>query len=690
MVVTGIGNLRSQCPTYSLNNASGNYTLGCNPGLVVVDAINTSSVPINNYHVSPARGTNILSTNGNTVSVGFSLPGTYTITSDSWPISWCVVSQTITIYPNALAPIINVTPSSATAICNGPLITFSASSSSTNVTGVWYQDILPSFVQPNNLVPLSPPGSSITFSTSAIGVYMAVFTDNVTGCVNSSVVAVNGSSVVGNVIGSASPSAYLPCANNSVVLTGGLSVSIVGPITYTWTNLTTSISVFPPTGGYTVTTPGYYKLDVIDGMACLTSQIFYVGTNTVAPIINVSGNSNVCQGTSSNLYANGAVSYSWSTGATTSSINVLPSSTTVYTLSGANYSCSAAPVTITVNVNSTCSDVWPGDASSDGVANLTDVLEIGLQSGFTGPARTATSIAWSPYFANNWTGTITNLKNRCHADCDGDGIVNATDVNAITANWGLTHTFKLSNEDALSPELTIIADQPAVQIGKWGTASIFLGDATNSINLYGLAFDINHNNTLIETDSIYIEYLSSFLNAGGTNIEFQKGVFMNSVLYAASTRTDHADVNGNGKIGILHFKAVSTLTSNAVLNLSASIVNKTNASGNFSSLTNGAAASVTISTSAIGINEFKNFENNISIYPQPAKEVLNISSNSFYGKEVIVKVYDITGKLMSNEKVVPSNDKTQLQISNLSDGVYILQIKNSKNETAVKRLIITK
>ena len=115
--------------------------------------------------------------------------------------------------------------------------------------------------------------------------------------------------------------------------------------------------------------------------------------------------------------------------------------------------------------------------------------------------------------SNSWTNASqTTLTN------NGDGTVNATDANAIFANWGSTHTFKLNEETVVNPDLTIVPDQPLVQIGTWGTASIYLGGATNNINLYGLAFDANHNNALVATDSIYVKYINAFLNTGGTNI----------------------------------------------------------------------------------------------------------------------------------------------------------------------------
>ncbi|HWY10712.1 MAG TPA: T9SS type A sorting domain-containing protein, partial [Bacteroidia bacterium] len=58
----------------------------------------------------------------------------------------------------------------------------------------------------------------------------------------------------------------------------------------------------------------------------------------------------ICNGQSANLTASGAASYTWSTGPTTASISVSPTTTTVYNVTGANGNCiDAKSSTVTVN-----------------------------------------------------------------------------------------------------------------------------------------------------------------------------------------------------------------------------------------------------------------------------------------------------------------------------------------------------
>lgn len=93
---------------------------------------------------------------------------------------------------------------------------------------------------------------------------------------------------------------------------------------------------------------------------------------------------------------------------------------------------------------------------------------------------------------------------------------------------------------------------------------------------------------------------------------------------------------------------------------------------------------------SLGINENIAFAQSIGVYPQPAKDIVTISLNNYYEPTVDVKLTDITGKLISSSELIVRNGKTQLETIELSNGVYILQIKNSKGQFANKRLVIAK
>ncbi|MCC7051514.1 MAG: hypothetical protein IT239_07045, partial [Bacteroidia bacterium] len=68
------------------------------------------------------------------------------------------------------------------------------------------------------------------------------------------------------------------------------------------------------------------------------------------PPASISGNNNICNGSSTALSANSGTSYAWSTGATTQTINVSPSSNTTYTVTVSNGTCGNSTANVTVSV----------------------------------------------------------------------------------------------------------------------------------------------------------------------------------------------------------------------------------------------------------------------------------------------------------------------------------------------------
>lgn len=131
--------------------------------------------------------------------------------------------------------------------------------------------------------------------------------------------------------------------NNSTICAGGTAtLTASGASTYSWSTGSTATSI-NPTPALTTT---YNVIGTTSGCTNIRTA-----TVTVAPNPTVSVNSaTICAGNSTNLTASGASTYSWSTGATSTSISVSPTVTTNYTVTGANGTCSNTRTT-TVNVN---------------------------------------------------------------------------------------------------------------------------------------------------------------------------------------------------------------------------------------------------------------------------------------------------------------------------------------------------
>lgn len=70
---------------------------------------------------------------------------------------------------------------------------------------------------------------------------------------------------------------------------------------------------------------------------------------------------------------------------------------------------------------------------------------------------------------------------------------------------------------------------------------------------------------------------------------------------------------------------------------------------------------------------------NFSLYPNPVSDVLNITSTSAVAK---IAVYNITG-----QKVLESNGGSQVNVSQLASGVYLIKLSDENNNILTKKFI---
>jgi len=242
---------------------------------------------------------------GAIATINYPCCGVYTVTIQGWIGSTFVgqASNTTTIVCNSITT--NVSPSAT--ICAGDSVYISASGSAGNYT--WST---------------GSTGSSIIVSPTVTTCYTVI--TNAFGCTSSAIrcIHIGGSSSL-----SISGNANI-CGGGSTTLTAS------GGSSYTWVpggSSFASIVVSPSVSTcYTVFAQGCSG--VIAAVKCVT-----VGT---APVLSISGNTNICAGSGATLTAGGATSYTWYTGSGTftgSTIVLSPSSTTCYSLVGLSGGC---------------------------------------------------------------------------------------------------------------------------------------------------------------------------------------------------------------------------------------------------------------------------------------------------------------------------------------------------------------
>lgn len=83
--------------------------------------------------------------------------------------------------------------------------------------------------------------------------------------------------------------------------------------------------------------------------------------------------------------------------------------------------------------------------------------------------------------------------------------------------------------------------------------------------------------------------------------------------------------------------------------------------------------------STLSVEEVKPL-NSLTVYPNPFKDVLNIQAKE--DNLISLQLFDINGRVIKQESI--SGTSYQLNLENLSQAVYILEITSDKSKQSVK------
>jgi len=87
---------------------------------------------------------------------------------------------------------------------------------------------------------------------------------------------------------------------------------------------------------------------------------------------------------------------------------------------------------------------------------------------------------------------------------------------------------------------------------------------------------------------------------------------------------------------------------------------------------------------SVGENDFSKA---VIVYPNPAKDLINIQFPATNGEKVNISLMNNTGQEVRNLNAAEMQGVTQIDLSGLANGVYFLRL-NTANEIAIKRLVI--
>jgi gliding motility-associated-like protein len=322
-----------------------------------------------------------------------------------------------------------------------------------------------------------------------------------------------------NVNITATPSANPICAGDNVTITASAAN------TYSWsTGATTSAITVSPTATTTYTVTG------MNGTCSDTAVVTITVNSSVTA--SISGNTTICEGTSTLLTASGGSGFSWSTGATTASISVTPTSTATYTVIVGTGSCSdTAMATVTVNSLPNVT-LTPDSIICSGQQVTLTAGGGGMYAWNTG--ATTSSIIVSPTATATYIVTVTDI-NGCSASDSATITVNSAptitvsgttsictgDQTTLTASGGNSYSW---NTTATTTSITVSPAATATYTVT-GTAVNGCTGATTitvTVNTIPVA-SITGNDSICEGQSVMLSGSGGGVYSWGTN-EFTQNI----------------------------------------------------------------------------------------------------------------------------------------------------------------------
>jgi len=375
----------------------------------------------------------------NSITVGPTTATTYTVTGTD--VNTCTNTALVTVNVNPL-PTIGIS-ASATSVCQGAPATLTASG---GVSYVWST---------------SATTNPITVNPTSTTTYTVTGTDG-NGCTGTATITITVNPLPTVSAVAASPTI---CAGQSTNLTAS------GAAGYLWnTGVTTNPLTVSPTSTTT------YSVTGASLQGCTSTASVTVTVNP-APSVTITASANpVCSGTSTNLTAGGAQSYTWSTGGSSNPLSVSPTTNTTYTVTGlASNGCSGSQsITVTVNAKPTLvpvaspNNLCLGQSTNLSVTGATSyVWDQGLGAG--------SSFVTSP--TTNTTYAVTGT--------DGNNCTNTASVSVTVAPCSHpTAAITVSDNDiCIGQSITYTDNSSGVNVDTW--AWTFNGGSTTSSTLQG-------------------------------------------------------------------------------------------------------------------------------------------------------------------------------------------------------------
>ena len=339
-----------------------------------------------------------------------------------------------------------------------------------------------------------------------------------------------------------------------------------------------------------------------------------------------------------------------------------------------------------VYVNSCSAEVWPGDANSDLVCDMYDVLPIGLAYGAIGPVRPNASLLWVAQPMNDWGQTFTSGIDYKHADCNGDGVIDAADTTAITLHYGQNHPFRHVNPVSginSVDNFTMVASMDTAGSNDHILVEARLGSNVAQIsNLYGIAFRVNFLSSVVDSTASNFSFTNSWLGTPGNDLlTYVHPNWQQGSLDAVAIRTDHVPHSGDSTIAVFDVVIVDNVSVRTILNFSLSGVRGVYADGTIRYFVP-VVDSVEIQDGPTGLASLT--KNEISLYPNPANSSLTIRRSTGDAAKLIFR--NVSGEIILTKNITGYTPIIDTQ--EIPAGIYSVQILSGKESVQKKLMIV--
>ena len=256
-------------------------------------------------------------------------------------------------------------------------------------------------LQPSGATNYTFVNSSNPITPTVTGSYTVIGTTSV-GCVSLPVVADVTVFALPNVAVAGTPTDMVVCQNSPISLTAS------GASTYTWNN-----TFVGATFSDTPQTTGNYFVIGTDNNGCTNLTNVPYTVNPQPALSFVTSNTFLCVGNSATLTANGGVTYSWTTGASSNTVAISPTVTTVYGVTATNTLNCSKTLTMSILVNTITLGVTANTAICQG--NTIDLTATGANAFTWTPGNSPfPTIQVSPNATSSYTVKGKDSKNCFH------------------------------------------------------------------------------------------------------------------------------------------------------------------------------------------------------------------------------------------------------------------------------------